>query len=678
MKRILIFYVHNFGWLWHNKRISLIIKELIDNFWYDVVLLNSWEKQNFLFSELRSVKIINLPEYRFDNYKVVWSYNKILNQRKIIYKKLLSLSINIESLIIEHYPFWRNFLDEEIKFLVQEYRKINNKWNVFSSIRDIVEVNSLNKENLNLFDRFLIHSDEKISNINTFFDSQVENKFIYTGYVVDRSLLDEKIKKDKYIVINLWWWQDWFDFVVYFLKKFKILNYEWKVFISLWKSFSEKNKLDLEYIYWSNLIIKGYFDDFLKLKLWADFVVSMWWYNNLVENLFYKIKTVVYPRRIDKEQTFRLDKFESISNFIKNWEHLKLDNIVYLFNLDETKIRERINFDWSYFSANFISNFRKYKYIKIRLTNFCNAKCKMCWVIKRDIQFNDINKLKQSILDFYKLWWEIVNFTWWEATIYKWFWNLLIYSKELWFITSVSTNWSTLWNQFLKNVYFNWKRLIDYVDISIDWLYKKQDVRRNYKWLFSIISKNIWILIDSWIYLHINVTIRNDNIWEMIDIFNYFKSFWIKSISFGMITSSPLNDNADLIPTKTQIEKFYKIDKPIIIRERWKILVNFSPDFDWNNLDSFYKSIKSKNSFPKKIWYKCNFINSKKEIRINENWNISPCCEIDDFEEDIWSINNYNLLDIICSKNYEDFLNKVFPNISKACLNCKIDFNYLY
>lgn len=206
MKRILIFYVHNFGWLWHNKRISLIIKELIDNFWYDVVLLNSWEKQNFLFSELRSVKIINLPEYRFDNYKVVWSYNKILNQRKIIYKKLLSLSINIESLIIEHYPFWRNFLDEEIKFLVQEYRKINNKWNVFSSIRDIVEVNSLNKENLNLFDRFLIHSDEKISNINTFFDSQVENKFIYTGYVVDRSLLDEKIKKDKYIVINLWWW----------------------------------------------------------------------------------------------------------------------------------------------------------------------------------------------------------------------------------------------------------------------------------------------------------------------------------------------------------------------------------------------------------------------------------------------------------------------------------------
>jgi hypothetical protein len=29
-------------------------------------------------------------------------------------------------------------------------------------------------------------------------------------------------------------------------------------------------------------------------------------------------------------------------------------------------------------------------------------------------------------------------------------------------------------------------------------------------------------------------------------------------------------------------------------------------------------------------------------------------------------------LDILCSRKYEKFLNKTFPNISRACLNCKI------
>jgi hypothetical protein len=47
-------------------------------------------------------------------------------------------------------------------------------------LRDILDINSLNRNNLEYFDRFLVHSDEKISNLEEYNLEEIKNKIIYT------------------------------------------------------------------------------------------------------------------------------------------------------------------------------------------------------------------------------------------------------------------------------------------------------------------------------------------------------------------------------------------------------------------------------------------------------------------------------------------------------------------
>lgn len=673
MKKNIIFYCHNFWWLWHIKRISLIINEILNNFWdqYKVIFLNSWEKQDFLFSKIKNIKIINLPNYSFKDYLII-DWEKISLYRQSIFTKLFSIT-KVESLIIEHYPFWRNFLDLEIKNLISIYKKYNDRWKVFSSLRDILDLSSLNKQNLNLFDRFLIHSDEKIKTFDSFLlDKEIERKFVYTWFVVeDSKILD---KEDDIILISIWWWQDWFENILDFLEKYKSIIKDYKILVNLWLLYNLENEEKIRKLWYKNIIIKDYLEDFLEIKKKSKLIVSMWWYNNMIENVYYNKISLIYPRETDEEQKIRLNIFKDL--FENIYDARKIDkellNKILSYNLKQDNSK-RFKFSWASFSSFFICNYNKYKYIKIRVTNSCNAKCEMCWVIKRSLQFNDLNNLKKSILDFYKLWWEVVNLTWWEPTIYKWFWDLLKFSKDLWLINSVSTNGSTLWEKFFLNLYFEDKKLIDYIDISIDWLNNLQDTRRKCKWLFKKIDDNLEFLIKNGINLHINVTIRKDNIWEMFDIFCYLKEKNINSISFWMITSDPFFDRKDLYPEKEDLETFFLITKNSIIQNKNDIKVVFSPDYKWWNIDEFIDFISNKNAFPKIEWNKCWFINSKKEIRINEWWDITPCCILDDYDIKLWNINKNWLLNIICSENYYDFLNRRFPYISKACLNCKLE-----
>lgn len=674
MKKTIIFYYHNFWWLGHWNRISLIIQNIITHFWgeYNIVVLNSWEKQDFLFIHNKNLKIINLPNYQINYYNIHENdFNKKIKIfRKTIFKKLLSIT-KIELLVVEHYPFWRNFLNDEIKYLVNEFKKFNDRGNVFSSVRDIFDINSIQKENLELFDRFLIHGYEKIINYEKYFSKEINRKIIYTWYVVNE-IEELKAEEKNHILVSIWWWQDWVNWIIDFVQKLNNTNFIWKLYINLWKNYNDENIEKINNISKFELEIKDYFDNFLELKNQAKLVVSMWWYNNLTENLFYKKKTIIYPRISDKEQQTRLELFTKKVDFVFDWNKLDSKSLDIILSSDFA-FDTTFDFNWAYFSAAFLVNFKKYKFIKIRLTNACNANCDMCWVIKRKREYNDIINIKKSILDYYKLGWEVLNFTWWEPTIYKWFFELLEFTKSLWLITSVSTNWSLLWDKFYEKIVINWKSRINFIDISVDWLYWLHDKIREYKWLFDIIDKNLEKLKQLWIYIHINITVRKDNILEMKNIFDFFKGKGVDSMSFWMITISPINDTSNLIASKENLKKFYIDDKKYILENKWNINISFSPDFLWWIFDEFVDYIYNKNSFEKKEWLYCNFIKSKKEIRINENWNISPCCELDNYDEWIWNINNESLLKIVCSQNYEKFLNKKFPNISNACLNCKIE-----
>ncbi len=676
MKKTILFYVHNFGWLWHNKRISLIIKELLGNFPnYNAIILNSWKKQDYLFQKIEGLKIINLPNYEFDNYTLSWDFNRVKKLRMLIYKKLFSLSLDIESLVVEHYPFGRNFLDTEIHFLISEFRKFNSIWSVFSSVRDIIDINSLNKENLVLFDRFLFHSDRMLINYENEIDKNIQKKIIYTGYVTE-SIEIKMNKKINIIYVNIWWWQDGIEVIVDFLSKLDHLKMKmnYKVIVSLWENYNEENISLLQSIFTGDIVFHKFLNNSLQLKMDSVLVISMGGYNNMVESLRYNIRTIVYPRNTDLEQKERLKKFQEISWLFLSGYALTVDYLeeLLLAKSEQSNENKIIQMDWSYFSASFLVNYKKYKYIKIRLTNACNAKCDMCWVIKRKWEYNDIEKIEQSVRDFYRLGWEVVNFTWGEPTIYKGFWKLLEISKQLWLITSVSTNGSTLGDWFLKNLLQSWRKTIDFIDISVDWLFEKQDVRRRYNGLFNIIHSNIKKLLDLDIYIHINVTIRKDNILEMRDIFVFFKELWVNSISFWLVENSPVNDISALIPDKNALIRYYLKDKQYIINNAWNIKITFSQDIskilgksnsiNMENIDGFYQ----------KVGVNCSFINSKKEIRINENGEITPCCILDDYDEELWNINKLNLIDIVCSRTYESFLSRKFPNISQACLTCNI------
>lgn len=312
MKKTILFYVHNFGWLWHNKRISLIIKELLGNFPnYNAIILNSWKKQDYLFQKIEGLKIINLPNYEFDNYTLSWDFNRVKKLRMLIYKKLFSLSLDIESLVVEHYPFGRNFLDTEIHFLISEFRKFNSIWSVFSSVRDIIDINSLNKENLVLFDRFLFHSDRMLINYENEIDKNIQKKIIYTGYVTE-SIEIKMNKKINIIYVNIWWWQDGIEVIVDFLSKLDHLKMKmnYKVIVSLWENYNEENISLLQSIFTGDIVFHKFLNNSLQLKMDSVLVISMGGYNNMVESLRYNIRTIVYPRNTDLEQKERLKKFQ--------------------------------------------------------------------------------------------------------------------------------------------------------------------------------------------------------------------------------------------------------------------------------------------------------------------------------------------------------------------------------
>ncbi len=675
-KKNIVFYGHNFGGLGHTNRLFAIMKDFIKNFWHDynVIFLQSGKNYAEIFYH-PEIKTIHLPDYMFQDYFVKKnSFNDVIFQkRKKIFEKIFALW-NIEKFIVEHFPFGRHGMQADFLMAIRLFRQYNSSGYIFSSVRDIFEFQNIFPTILQHFDRFLIHGDEKIVNYNKIFPQEMKHKIYYTGYVLN-DFWDITYKNKPHIVISLGGWQDGFEFVCDFLKKCNLLQKCPKIYVALWWQYNSENILKIKEIFSWDIEIKDFFVDFSKLRQEAKMLVSMGGYNSMIESIKFWKTTLVYPRDSDFEQIMRLKVFsKKFYNILdaRLLSHEQLQDI--LENNDWQAWISFVDINGSYKSASFIYNFWKYHYAKIRLTNRCNATCDMCWVIKRKINDNDLLILKKSIEDFYKIWWKIINFTGWEPTIYKWFWDLVYFAKTLWFVVSLSTNGSTLWENFWQKFSHNDQKNIDYMDISVDALNELQDSIRWVPGLFSKIENNIKEILNRNIYLHINVTIRNDNIFQMKEIFYFFQKIGVQSISFGMVASDPLNDTTALIPNIRQLYQFYCIDVPEIQKNKNSMKVNFSPAYSNEmTFEDFCSSIQNKNAFPKKKGKHCEFIRSKKEIRINEGWLVTPCCILDDYDEGIWNINTTRLINIICSKTYESFLHRTFPNISKACLQCKLE-----
>lgn len=140
-----------------------------------------------------------------EDYRIVVNHENAKRRvfRKSVIAKVLSIA-NLESIVIEHFPFGRNFLEEELRFLIGSYRSLHPTGNVFASVRDIVDISALNDRNIAFFDRILVHSDERVVSYGDRIDGAMHRKFVYTGYITEPPAAEtEDPRSGPVVLVNL-------------------------------------------------------------------------------------------------------------------------------------------------------------------------------------------------------------------------------------------------------------------------------------------------------------------------------------------------------------------------------------------------------------------------------------------------------------------------------------------
>jgi predicted glycosyltransferase len=127
-------------------------------------------------------------------------------------------NISPDAIVVEHYPFSKWGLADEILPMLNAARKANQNVKIFCSVRDIPLQTSheiCNEENyvkevLNRlhaqFDTLLIHADRRISNLGQFFSAsnKIKIPITHTGIVTEPLRLNSNNKtKNKYIVASM-------------------------------------------------------------------------------------------------------------------------------------------------------------------------------------------------------------------------------------------------------------------------------------------------------------------------------------------------------------------------------------------------------------------------------------------------------------------------------------------
>ena len=668
--KTLLYFVHTHWWLGHLKRISNIISQINRDFsWvYKHIVLISWEYQERWFFSDTSIRCIFLPCYQVSDISSIdFSIEKNQNVQKLrkkVYYDLLKIR-SFSSLIVEHFPFWRFQMREEIIFLIQLFRKKNPESSVFSSVRDIFDYQDISEQYIFLFDRIFIHWSEEETSLH--WSEEEKKKFIFTGYVLPQLT---KSETNNHILISLWWWRDGFDSLRECIKKISLLQYTGTIYIACWKIYNSDIEKELLLVFpEGNMVIKSSFPHYDELKSSAQIFITQGGYNDFFEAYSLDIPTLLIPRLTDNEQQKRALWFLWKNKGVFLFSELSEEKLLKLLSSKTSFQRDTRLFSGSEYTASIVHGYKTFPFLKFRLSNACNASCDMCWVIRRPRVKNNFQKIQQVITEFSHIGGEIINFTGWEPTIYPWFYELVHFSKKIWLKVSLSTHGYNLHENFVGKLMDKENFLIDFIDISVDALYEKHDKIRWIPWLFSSLIESIKIIKKYHTKIHINYTVRADNIDTTLQFINFFRWIWIDSFSFSFIDFSPFHNTHFLLPTREQIKKFYLETQKVI--ESYSLVATFTPDNTWYHIDAFIDAILDHHNFPKDTWDHCIYIQQKKEVRINETWDISPCCEIDDYSPSIGNINQDSLLSILW-KPYHSFLEKTFPHISPACKSCKI------
>ncbi len=648
----ILFYYHHFGGLGHGMRIYSLCKAIksIDP-GTAILVINSGSPQPELEIE-KYASVIDLPALRA---KSSFTVRKALLER-------IAVSYKPDAAVFEHFPFGRQFLAQEIVSFIGLLKQ--NGARIYSSARDIiaqdVDIRILLKQ-ADLFSAIFIHADTN-NDFLTSFKQPVKllDKTVFTGRVCcleknelkAREALRRRLGtgKKRLILINIGGGRDGFDMLKKVIAAKPLLSGNTLYLIATGTSIENENYNYLKKITQQdkNIILRRFVHDFTDHVNASDLYITMGGYNSINNILLTGARSIVFPRKTDKEQVMRAAKYRALFQIADSGSKAK-----YLANKIQAGLRSKQRpishrqypFAGAKKTAAFLNGALSINTLKIRLHTYCNADCDMCsWKKKTEkLPYKNVLKIldQASLLGI-----KNINFTGGEPSIYPEIIQVLKYAKDKGFYVSISSN--GIWPKRICETIAN---TIDSADISIDAGNKEDnDLIRGKSGYFKSAFRTLAYLLEKNKPIHVNVTVRPDNAGSLSSIIDILPRR-VSSVSFTLVDNTLKKDPRLVFSSEKLLEYFLK-EAPLIMKcaADKGIRVSFEPS----------KKPRKNGKCPRQT----------DVLRINSDGTISFCCFLDDSVKDIGNIMKEGLIDIITSNKFLDLRKNQIPG-KGICKNCR-------
>ena len=678
-KRI-VFYYHHFGGYGHGMRIFSICKALQLTGKFEILVINSGARQPEIGLD-RYAKVLNLPpvvaaQSLFTGLDSRGDIHVTLAQRQVILKKIAE-KFHPEITIIEHFPFGRMSLEQEILGFIHELKKKDCK--VYASVRDLI-LSAGKEEYFRQFNAIFIHEDQNFER-----SSQVPSNGMFTGRVHPYDAITSIEKNNrieslglgsrKLIVASIGGGLDGHALLAKLIRvKPKIdAQYPCLLMIFTGAAFPEGEREQLEKDLPPDCRLITFDSDLMEYVHAADLFISMGGYNSVNSHLLTDTPSMIFPRLSDKEQWIRAQRYGFKCYHYDDISRDGLVAAIYEKLAVQSEAKKIVDLSGAQTTARFIAKVLDLKRAKIRVKTRCNLACSMCNWKDMEEQLEE-ERICAVLDDLALLSVPVVNFTGGEPTTFPGLERVMRYAKTKGFRISLSTNGFNL-RALEKIVPF-----LDYVDISLDSTVEDlNDAIRGRKGAYAAALKAIHYLCAAGIKPHINVTVRPDNYKNVRSLIALLFA-QISSISFTLVDTA-VNQMEELKFSYEQLEEYYVHEVVEIFQDsvKYAMPVRIKPFFDdLQELDS--RSVLARISHSQEQYFgrlqdiftlkgrPCQI--AKDQVRINANGNIRPCCYLDDEQIHFGNIHRRPLKNLITDDAYFNHVVQAKEGIG-ACSVCQ-------
>ncbi|MDP2905022.1 MAG: radical SAM protein [Candidatus Omnitrophota bacterium] len=697
-----LFYYHHFGGLGHGSRIRALCRALKQEFpVYRLYVINSGKPQPELGIN-RYAKVFNLPPFtaRSGLFRGLHAESGVLptfHRRRALLGRILKACAP-ELVIIEHFPFGRNALEEEIIFLLKELRMARIP--AYAAVRDIVcrDVSSRElKKRLFWFKAFFCHADKKMGFIHPFGHlAELERKIILTGRVMDVQRPDtasEKrrlgiIKRNvKNIIVSTGGGIDGSEIIRKAIEAKALVDEHTRTAMLAVTGPScdgdiYRNLADLAGRN-NGVMLERYLADLPRYIRAADLYITMAGYNSVNNALWSKTNTLFFPRRTDREQVKRCSFYKNAGRILdyRSVSSRELSGKMLELLRAPNKARYECDLEGAQKTARIINSIINLKTLKVRLTTKCNCRCDMCgWRAKKEeLDFKAVIKI---IDDSARLNISVLNFTGGEPTLYRRFRDVLAYAKRRDLNLSLSTN-GIVPSGMLPVI----KEYFDFIDVSLD--SSRPEVNDRIRGRNGAFKRSLEFIRAAGRFarrLHINVTVRPDNVGGLNKMVVLLAGS-ADSISFTLMDITYISGRQRCLNAEER-SIFYLEEVPRILLQAHKhgLAVKIVPFFNALENKSYTAAaeellsgraryqIKIRHLFTLPRTKQCP--RARNELRVNSDGSVSPCCFLDDQKDPLGNIHNSGLIEILSSRNYADFVKHAAPHAGLCRSFCRSGWRF--